>query len=70
LPATALLTTVFLQQSYVDQLPQVGYLVLMDKFYVLAYLLLFITLIRIIYTATAFDKKKHACGSYAYDKTR
>lgn len=62
LPATALLTTVFLQQSYVDQLPQVGYLVLMDKFYVLAYLLLFITLIRIIYTATAFDKKNTHVG--------
>ena len=62
LPATALLTTVFLQQGYVDQLPQVGYLVLMDKFYVLAYLLLFITLIRIIYTATAFDKKNTHVG--------
>ena len=30
LPATALLTTVFLQQSYSDHLPQVGYLVLMS----------------------------------------
>jgi hypothetical protein len=57
LPATALLTTVFLQQSYSDHLPQVGYLVLMDKFYVVAYSLIFITLIRVIFTATSFDSK-------------
>ena len=57
LPATALLTTVFLQQSYSDHLPQVGYLVLMDKFYVLAYSLIFITLVRVIFTGTSFDSK-------------
>jgi hypothetical protein len=36
-PATALLTLVFLQQAYTDTLPEVGTLVLLDKIYVLAY---------------------------------
>lgn len=38
LPLTALLTAVFLQQSYGSDLPQLGYMVLMDKLYALAYL--------------------------------
>jgi hypothetical protein len=37
-PATALLTLVFLQQAYTDTLPEVGTLVLLDKIYVLAYI--------------------------------
>lgn len=36
-PATALLTLVFLQQSYTDTLPETGGLVLLDKIYALAY---------------------------------
>ncbi len=48
MPATALLTTVFLQQSYSSSLPEVGYLVLLDKIYVLAYLLLIATLAVVI----------------------
>ena len=36
-PATALLTLVFLQQAYTSTLPEVGTLVLLDKIYVLAY---------------------------------
>lgn len=44
MPATALLTTVFLQQAYSSSLPEVGYLVLLDRIYVLAYLLLIATI--------------------------
>jgi hypothetical protein len=36
-PATALLTLVFLQQAYTETLPETGGLVLLDKIYVLAY---------------------------------
>jgi hypothetical protein len=36
-PATALLSLVFLQQSYTSTLPEVGGLVLLDKIYALAY---------------------------------
>ena len=44
--STALLTTVFLQQGYTVNLPDIGYLVLMDKIYVLAYVLIVISLAR------------------------
>ena len=37
LPVGSLLTAVFLQQSYSDALPDVGYMVLMNKIYLLAY---------------------------------
>lgn len=48
MPATALLTTVFLQQSYSSNLPDIGYLVLIDKLYVVAYILIILTLLRTI----------------------
>ena len=51
MPSTALLTTVFLQQSYTSMLPEVGYLVLMDKIYVVAYLLIITTLAYTIVSA-------------------
>lgn len=51
LPVTALLTAVFLQQSYSASLPEVGYLVLLDKIYVITYILIFISIIEAIVTA-------------------
>ncbi|BAQ60354.1 hypothetical protein GM3708_760 [Geminocystis sp. NIES-3708] len=51
LPVTALLTAVFLQQSYSASLPEVGYLVLLDKIYVITYILIFISIIEAIITA-------------------
>ncbi len=51
LPITALLTVVFLQQSYTDALPAVNYLVLIDKLYVLAYILIIGAIMETIYTA-------------------
>ncbi|MCC6792651.1 MAG: hypothetical protein IT336_13250, partial [Thermomicrobiales bacterium] len=41
-PATALLTLVFLQQTYTSTLPENGSLVLLDKIYALAYALVII----------------------------
>jgi hypothetical protein len=52
MPATALLTTVFLQQSYSESLPEVGNLVLLDKIYVLAYLVIILTIAEVIITAS------------------
>lgn len=51
LPATGLLTAVFLQQSYSDGLPEVGYLVLIDKIYAVAYAMILLTLLRAIWTS-------------------
>ncbi len=50
MPATALLTTVFLQESYSSGLPEVSYLVLMDKIYVVAYAMIVATLLMIIWS--------------------
>lgn len=51
IPVTALLTIVFLQQSYSDALPEVGYLVLLDKIYAVSYLLVIAALMEAIITA-------------------
>ncbi|MDP1994528.1 MAG: hypothetical protein Q8K40_04695, partial [Ignavibacteria bacterium] len=51
LPITALLTIVFLQQTYSDVLSAVSYLVLIDKVYVIAYLLIIAAKMETIYTA-------------------
>lgn len=48
LPAGALLTAIFLQKSYSDGLPDLGYLILMDRIYLVAYSLIVLTLIRAI----------------------
>jgi hypothetical protein len=52
LPATSLLTLVFLQQSYSSELPEIGSLVLMDKLYAVAYLLVLATLFQVIAMAS------------------
>lgn len=51
LPIGALLSAVFLQQSYTSSLPDVGYMILMDKIYVLCYVLIISGLIESIITA-------------------
>ena len=51
LTATALLTLVFLQKSYSDDLPAVGTLVLMDKIYAVAYVLVLATLAHVVAVA-------------------
>ena len=58
LPATALLTIVFLQQSYSDALPDVGYLVLLDKIYALAYVLNMAAILEAIITANWVKSEK------------
>lgn len=49
LPAGALLTAIFLQKSYSDGLPDLGYLILMDKIYLVVYTLIVLTLLRAIF---------------------
>lgn len=53
LPAGALLTAIFLQKSYSDGLPDLGYLILMDKIYLAVYALIVLTLIRAIFAYKA-----------------
>jgi hypothetical protein len=60
LPATALLTTVFLQQSYTSTLPETGNLVLLDKIYVVAYILIVATLAQVIVNSRDIEDKTPA----------
>lgn len=53
LPAGALLTAIFLQKSYADDLPELGYMILMDQIYLVAYALIVFTLVRAIYAYKA-----------------
>jgi hypothetical protein len=48
LPIGGLLTAVFLEQSYSDALPDSGYMVLMDKIYLLVYLLNALVMLHVI----------------------
>lgn len=58
IPVTTLLTTVFLQQSYSASLPDVGYLVLLDKIYVIAYILIIASILEAIVTADWIKNEK------------
>ncbi len=58
LPVGSLLTAVFLQQSYSSALPDVGYMVLMDKIYLLAYLLIAALLLQLIVTGNKIRRFK------------
>lgn len=49
MPATALLTMVFLQQSALDGLPPVSALVLMDRIYLVAYIIIVATFARMVW---------------------
>jgi hypothetical protein len=51
LAATGLLTAVFLQLGYSSTLPEVGYLTLLDKIYLLVYVLIVIVLFESLITA-------------------
>jgi hypothetical protein len=59
---TALLTTVFMQQGYTSSLPEVNYLVLMDKIYVVVYLLIIVSLIQVVIQGSL--EKKHLLDDY------
>lgn len=63
LPTTAMLSTVFLQLAYTEDLPSVGTLVLMDYLYILAYLALLAVVGRVIYTG--YETKRHANPDYS-----
>ena len=58
MPATALLTAVFLQLSYSDKLPQISYLILIDKIYILFYLFIIATLLQIIWGNSQIESEE------------
>jgi len=58
LPIGALLAVVFLQQAYTDNLPDIAYMVLMDKIYVLSYLIIIVGLVQVIFAANKVSSQK------------
>ena len=56
LPIGGLLTAVFLQQMYGDTLPDTGYMVLMDKIYLLCYALISLVMLQIILAGNGLMK--------------
>lgn len=50
LPVGALLSCVFLQQAYDSALPDIGYMVLMDQIYLIAYALIALIILRVVLT--------------------
>lgn len=58
LPIGGLLTAVFLQQSYSSALPDVGYMVLMDKIYLLSYILISLIMFKVIFSGNRLAPKK------------
>lgn len=50
LVASGLLAAVFLQRVYLESLPDISYLVVMDKLYITAYIIIVICLLRVVYT--------------------
>lgn len=63
---TALLTTVFMQQGYTSKLPELNYLVLLDRIYVVVYLLIIVSLFQVVIQG-AMDKR-HALDDYSRAK--
>ncbi|MBN2892999.1 MAG: hypothetical protein JXL97_14115 [Bacteroidales bacterium] len=58
MPIGGLLTAVFLQQGYSDSLPDVGYLVLIDKIYVISYIIIIVNMIQAIITANMVSSEE------------
>jgi len=55
----SLLTAVFLQQSYSSALPDVGYMVLMDKIYLLVYLMIMLIMLRVVWVGRELAYNTH-----------
>ena len=69
LPIGGLLTTVFLQQSYSDALPDSGYMVLMDKIYLLSYALISLILLQVIRAGNQI-MREHSDRQIMHDERR
>ncbi|WP_353482221.1 hypothetical protein [Haliscomenobacter sp.] len=73
LPIGGLLSCVFLQQSYSTALPDVGYMVLMDRIYLVAYVMIAIIMMRIIKGSNLLTKdhgRENVQKTWATDRRR
>lgn len=70
LPIGGLLSCVFLQQSYSDALPDIGAMVLMDRIYLLSYLLIAAILLRIIVASNRLSQEGEAISNALFKVDR
>ncbi|MBK7407000.1 MAG: hypothetical protein IPL49_13460 [Saprospirales bacterium] len=70
LPIGGLLSCVFLQQSYSSALPDVGYMVLMDKIYLLSYMLIAAIMLRIIVVGNRLNRKERKDPDVVFRRDR
>lgn len=68
LPIGGLLTAVFLQQSYSDALPDTGYMVLMDKIYLLVYILISMVMLHVVVAGNVLAGKNNKNRTKIIDK--
>lgn len=68
LPIGGLLTAVFLQQSYSSALPDSGYMVLMDKIYLLSYIIISLVLLQVIRAGNVTAKDKPVKNVIKFEK--
>ncbi|MEI2765536.1 MAG: hypothetical protein V9F82_07610 [Dermatophilaceae bacterium] len=68
LPIGGLLTAVFLQQSYSSALPDTGYMVLMDKIYLLSYIIISLVLLQVIRAGNVTAKDKPVKNVIKFEK--
>ncbi len=68
LPIGGLLTAVFLQQSYSSALPDSGYMVLMDKIYLLSYIIISLVLLQVIRAGNVTAKDKPLKNVIKFEK--
>lgn len=68
LPIGGLLTAVFLQQSYSSALPDTGYMVLMDKIYLLSYMIISLVLLQVIRAGNIMAKKKQLKSTIRFEQ--
>ncbi|MBK6948596.1 MAG: hypothetical protein IPH16_11545 [Haliscomenobacter sp.] len=70
LPIGGLLSCVFLQQSYGSALPDVGYMVLMDRIYLVSYLLIAAIMLRVILVSNSLTRLGESHYQNVYIKDR
>ncbi len=70
LPIGGLLSCVFLQQSYGSALPDVGYMVLMDRIYLVSYLLVAAIMLRVILVSNSLTRLGESHYPQVYLKDR
>ena len=70
IPVTVLLTLVFLQQTYRDELPDLPYLTFLDQVYVIAYVVTLLAFILVIFLGRRYGELDEMPAGAARDRKK